>query len=49
LQFAKLKTDDLKEFFNLNNIFKEGTEKSLSFGKFRQIFFPHCTVSGVDI
>jgi len=39
--------DDIKAFFELNNIFKDGIE--LSFQKFRQIFFPHVTIAGFDL
>jgi hypothetical protein len=38
--------DDIKAFFELNNVFKDGIE--LSFQKFRQFFFPHVTIAGFD-
>jgi Ca2+-binding EF-hand superfamily protein len=40
--------EELKSFFHLNNIFKEGHEEGITFQKFRQLFFPHVTVSGPD-
>jgi hypothetical protein len=45
---CKLSNDELQEFFNLQNVFKEGQTSGLSFGKFKQLFFPHMTVSGED-
>jgi hypothetical protein len=40
--------DELKAFFFLNNLFREGQECALTFQRFRQLFFPHLTVSGLD-
>lgn len=40
--------DDIRAFFQLKNVFKDG-EQGLSFQKFRQFFFPHVTISGFDL
>ena len=46
LSSVALIPDDIKAFFELNNVFKDGIE--LSFQKFRQLFFPHVTIAGFD-
>ena len=48
LSQLKFNKEDITTFFHLNGIFKEGGEEGLSFQKFRQIFFPTFTISGLD-
>ena len=44
---SKLTPEEITKFFELQNIFKQGTGR-LTYAKFRELFFPHLTLAGED-
>ena len=44
---SNLSPEEIKAFFELQNIFRNGQGKLL-FNKFRELFFPHMTLAGED-
>ena len=43
-----LTPEEITAFFEMQNIFRGG-EGRLTFGKFRELFFPHMTLAGEDL